>query len=648
MNNIKTLEDHLHHYFGFASFRGEQKRVIESALSGHSTLAVFPTGSGKSLCYQLPALLQEGLTLVISPLIALMKDQVDFLEKRQIPAARYDTSLSREEWENVNSRIKNNALKILFVSPERLGNERFIAQMKQVRIQTLVIDEIHSISEWGHNFRPDYLKLAHYYRELGIPRMIGLTATANEKVIEDICRLFSIDQDHCVISGFHRPNLFIRIHPVEDKNRNHRLLETLNKRASGPAIIYVSQQKTTREVQEFLEKNGYTARTYHAGMKAEERKDVQEWFMGSDRAVIIATIAFGMGIDKANVRQVIHYNLPKSLENYMQEIGRAGRDGEDSDCTLLYCRDDRIILENYSYGDTPEKENIYQLIDMLSREPDEFSINRYDISRDYDIRDLVARTLFTYLELESCIKSIGSFANEYSLRFLRPQEELSSQIGPERAAFLETLFATGKMGRIWLNLDLLQAERITGEALSRIQKALIWLENEGWIETKIKNMRQNYRKTRSAWNVEEMTESMMNRFAEREASDIHRIDLIEQLGLTRKCRTAALLHYFGETLEGGRCGHCDVCEGTAEPGTGVPKSMTLSEEEKTKLESLMMSLENEDLSAPRMTRFLCGISSPYLSRKKLTKVPGFGHFQRRPFTAVQSAVNSIKRQSVTS
>jgi ATP-dependent DNA helicase RecQ len=544
--------------------------------------------------------------------------------------------------------MRSNKLKILFVSPERLGNEKFIALMTRIRIQTLVIDEIHSISEWGHNFRPDYLKLARYYKELKIPKMIGLTATANKKVIKDICRVFSIEEEHCIVSGFHRPNLYIRIHPVSETNRNQKLLETLKIRESGPAIVYVSQQKTSNEVQKYLEAHGISARAYHAGMGAEARKDVQNWFMPNEKAVIVATIAFGMGIDKANVRQVIHYNLPKSLENYMQEIGRAGRDGQAADCTLLYCPSDRIVLENYSYGDTPARENIHKLLQMLSHLDHEFSISPYHCSRDFDIRDLVCRTLFTYLELDSFIESTGSFANEYSIRFIRPEKERTLQIGPERAAFLESVFSTGKMGRLLLKLDLLQAAETTGEDLSRIQRALIWLENEGWIETKVKNMRHSYRKIKTDWNVDEMTETLVKRFAEREDTDIRRIDLIEQLCLSQHCRTAVLLKYFGGELKNDSCGHCDFCDNTAEMTAENQENPGLSPSQKTELKSLLKTIENENLTLSQTTRFLCGLSTPGLSRKKMTKAEGFGHFQNSPYKVVQSEVNSIKRQSETS
>jgi ATP-dependent DNA helicase RecQ len=288
--------------FGFQNFREGQETVIGHLLAGRSALAVFPTGSGKSLCYQLPALLLEGLTVVVSPLIALMKDQVDFLTARGIEAARLDSSVSREAFEEIQVSLRDRRLKLLFVAPERFSNERFLARLKTLAIDLLVIDEAHCISEWGHNFRPDYLKLARYARELKVGRVLALTATATPAVAKDICREFAIAPEAHVHTGFYRPNLHLRaIAPLRGQ-RLRALIGRLKTRPPGPTIVYVTLQKTAETVAAALAEAGFDAEAYHAGMDAELRESVQNRFMASDNRVVVATIAFGMGIDKANIR----------------------------------------------------------------------------------------------------------------------------------------------------------------------------------------------------------------------------------------------------------------------------------------------------------------------------------------------------------
>src|SRR6266404_3254335 len=314
--------------FGFDTFREGQEAVIAKILEGKSALAVFPTGSGKSLCYQLSALHLDGLTLVISPLIALMKDQIDFLAQREIPAARIDSSVELDEMRRTDAELRAGKLKLLYVAPERLSNERFIQKLRRLRIALLVIDEAHCISEWGHNFRPDYLKLSRLARSLKVGRVLTLTATATPAVAQDICREFSIKPDAFIHTGFYRPNLTLEVTRCRRNQQIGLLLDRLKERPRGPTIVYVTLQRTAEMVAEELSKSGFPARAYHAGMANHKRTTVQDWFMNSSDAIVVATIAFGMGIDKSDIRYVYHYNLPKSLENYSQEIGRAGRDGK--------------------------------------------------------------------------------------------------------------------------------------------------------------------------------------------------------------------------------------------------------------------------------------------------------------------------------
>src|SRR5262245_12227452 len=427
--------------FGFSSFRPGQQEVVEALLGGRSALAVFPTGGGKSLCYQLPALLLEGVTVVVSPLIALMKDQLDFLTARGVDAARLDSSLTLDELRSVEERLRAGSLRLLYVSPERFNNERFLAQLQRTRIALFAVDEAHCISEWGHNFRPDYLKLAQRARELEAERVLALTATATPTVVEDICSGFGIDEGDAVVTGFYRPNLTLLTTPVTASKRDELLVERLRTRPPGSTIVYVTLQRTAERVAELLAAAGVPARAYHAGMGAEDRVAVQEWWSASDHGVVVATIAFGMGIDKADVRFVYHCNLPKGLESYSQEIGRAGRDGEPSIVELLACADDVPTLENFAYGDTPIEGSLRSLIEHLLSQPEEFHVSVYELSTLYDIRQLVLRTVLTYMELLGFLHQHTPFYGSYKLKPLVPADEILSRFRGEKAQLIAKIFA---------------------------------------------------------------------------------------------------------------------------------------------------------------------------------------------------------------
>lgn len=634
--------------FMFKTFRPGQEAVIGHLLAGRSALAVFPTGSGKSLCYQLPALLFEGLTVVVSPLIALMKDQVDFLKSRGIEAERLDSTVSRDAFEKIQNALRERRLKLLFVAPERFSNERFLARLKSLKIDLLVIDEAHCISEWGHNFRPDYLKLARYGRELRAGRVLTLTATATPAVAGDICREFAIEPQAHVNTGFYRPNLFLRVTVSTPSLRLGLLIDRLKARPSGPTIVYVTLQKTAELVATALVAAGFAADAYHAGMESEARETVQNRFMASDQAIVVATIAFGMGIDKANIRGVYHYNLPKSQENYAQEIGRAGRDGAPSHCEILAAAEDLTVLENFTYGDTPTAEALRDLLKELFGDRaagSTFDVSTYELSSRHDIRQLVVSTALTYLELDGLIEATAPFYTTYQWKFQREPEEIFRRFDADRRTFLERLFGLAKVGRTWNSVVLSEVVTALGEERERVVKALTYLEEKGDLELQVTGVRQGYRILRVPAELTTVWHDLRRRFAKREESDIARVAGVAQLVGGKGCLVRRLLAYFGEDL-GRDCGHCGPCVGDPQVGLDrVGASFHVSTEE-------LNALRNEHpralANARQIARFLCGITSPALSTAKLTRHPRFGSAAEVPFAAVmQGAKEALSASAIS-
>jgi ATP-dependent DNA helicase RecQ len=342
----KLLKD----YFGYTSFRKGQWEVIENILKNGNTIAIFPTGGGKSLCYQIPSMMLPGTTIVISPLISLMKDQVDSLLENRVPASFISSSLSDHEVEHRIREMEKGRYKIVYIAPERFQSEVFSAALRNIHIPLIAIDEAHCISQWGHNFRPSYLKIRDFIQAAGNPVVAAFTATANEKVQKDIIRLLDLSQCRLFIGSFDRPNLEFR---VEDPaNPNQYVLNYVKSHPGKSGIIYAATRKNVENLYYYLRNHGVAAGMYHAGLTGEQRNRYQDSFISGETSVIAATNAFGMGIDKSDVRYIIHYNMPISVESYYQEAGRAGRDGQKSVCILLKNQDDFklnkfLISSNY-------------------------------------------------------------------------------------------------------------------------------------------------------------------------------------------------------------------------------------------------------------------------------------------------------------
>lgn len=337
-----TPEQALKILFGYDSFRAGQKSVIDSILAGRDAFAVMPTGAGKSVCYQIPAVLLPGITLVVSPLISLMQDQVKALNEAGVPAAFINSSLSEKDYNETIRRARQGIYKIIYIAPERLVTEGFLALAKSVPVSMVTVDEAHCISQWGQDFRPSYMKIVEFVKTLEKrPIISAFTATATETVREDIVCTLGLQNPFTLVNGFDRENLFFQVD--KPKNKEQYILKYISEHSGDSGIIYCATRKNVDNIYELLKSKGISVGKYHAGMSAGERKKMQDDFVFDYTSIVVATNAFGMGIDKSNVRFVIHYNMPQSMENYYQEAGRAGRDGLDAKCILLFSPQDIVI-----------------------------------------------------------------------------------------------------------------------------------------------------------------------------------------------------------------------------------------------------------------------------------------------------------------
>lgn len=634
---LQTLQS----VFGFDSLRQGQQPVIESVMNGYSAAAIFPTGSGKSLCYQLPATMLPNLTLVISPLLALMKDQLSFLQSKGIAAASIDSSQSREEAQRVMVGVKNGEIKILMISVERLKNERFREFIRQVPISLMVVDEAHCISEWGHNFRPDYLKLPQYQRELNIPQTLLLTATATPAVIEDMKNKFDIASDHITVTGFYRSNLDISVIPCEESEKQTQLNTIVAAAPKLPTIVYVTQQQTAEQVAKSLIHIGVNAHAYHAGMKSEVREQIQQQFMAGQIDCIVATIAFGMGVDKSDIRRVIHFDLPKSIENYAQEIGRAGRDGQRSECILLGNTSGLTVLENFVFGDTPERSSISYVLGQIKEHQPQWEVVPLRLSRESNIRQLPLKTLLVYLELAKVIEAKFSYFAEYRFKFLQDQQFIVKQFQGERREFVEAIFTCSTKAKVWCQVDLDALWMHYHSERSRVVAALDYFHQNGWVELESKQLTDVYSVLPDTQNIEDITQHLYELFQSKERKDIDRIHAMLGLFQSSDCLSHQLASYFADHNAPAHCGHCSVCRGQRavfppriydQPEPAVASDWIAE----------FVQLSPSAISNEAIARFLCGISTPLISQLKASKLSGYGALANVSFEQVLQLVESVR------
>jgi ATP-dependent DNA helicase RecQ len=556
--------------FGFGSFRPGQEEAISAVLSGRDTLAVMPTGGGKSLCYQVPALMREGLTVVVSPLISLMKDQVDSLLQSSVAeAAALHSGLSPEDRWEVERRVRAGEVRLLYVAPERLRSLEFVLFLRRAGVSLFVVDEAHCISEWGHNFRPDYLFLPRVVKDLGSPTVLALTATATPRVREDILRSLRMRDPEVVVTSFNRPNLTYRVVPVKSKEGKLPALLDVVRRAGTPGIVYCVTKKECEELAASLRRSGVEAAHYHAGLASGERSSVQERFMTDDLPVVVATVAFGMGVDKPNVRFVVHSSPPASLPAYIQEAGRAGRDGEPSECVMLYRSADigrrkRLITVSAHDGDSVGA--FFRTLVRLERDG-RVNVPPGSLGSLGGVEPDAAAIVLRSLEESGMVHRSYDLWAGVEVRYL---EEEPAGLEGSAAAVHAALPGSGNVGLLELARKAGVRPAVAQISLHRMMAAGIaeLLPRGSIVDVALRET-----------SLDRRSEARISaRLKAHTRTAYAQIGDVEGYSNLSSCRREHLLRYFGDTEEVAPCDGCDVCLGTAAeaPETAASLEMDLT------------------------------------------------------------------------
>jgi ATP-dependent DNA helicase RecQ len=541
--------------FGLTAFRPGQAEVISAVMAGRNVVVVMPTGTGKSLCYQLPATLLPGTALVVSPLIALMKDQVEVLSAKSVPATFINSTLSESERVERTRRVREGKYKLVYVAPERFRSASFLDAIAEAQVSLLAIDEAHCISQWGHDFRPDYALLGQVRKRLRPPRTVALTATATPEVRDDIFRSLLMKDPQVFVAGFDRPNLFLEVVPVKSDDERRRTCVSLLT-DGGSSIIYCSTRKAAETTHAALVRKRLPAVLYHAGMEDDARREAQDAFMADANGIAVATNAFGMGIDKADIRRVIHLNIPRAVEAYYQEIGRAGRDGQGAHALLLFNHADVFTQERLIQGNYPT-ESIFADIWKILETGDPFDHGVATLAGQIGASEFEVNAALRILEREGKIARGGRGEGSWGLT-LQPKAKEVLPHSADAKALLAALLGAYEVGQS-VTTDLRALGRRVALGEDDVRHALALLEKSGAVRT---------RKPFSGRAIRALSEAPFRELGLNLASlrDQERrarllLKRMTDYAYGKRCRRAFILRYFGERMSRADCGSCDVCAG---------------------------------------------------------------------------------------
>ena len=564
--------------FGLDGFRPGQDLVIEAILSGRDTLCIMPTGGGKSLCFQLPTIAREGVTIVISPLIALMKDQVDSLLRREIPATFINSTLSLDEQQSRIADMVSGKFKLVYIAPERLRSSSFMRSVQRTKVQLLAVDEAHCISQWGHDFRPDYARLGRFRERLGNPQTVALTATATSLVQDDISKILRFENPAKFVTGFARTNLTLSVKSPKGNAEKDLELVRFLKSHPGCGIIYASTRKSCEQLIELLsEEIDRSVAFYHAGLPIDMRRKVQEQFMSGEIEIIVATNAFGMGIDKSDLRFVVHYNLPGSIEAYYQEAGRAGRDGKDSECLMLYSYQDKFIQEFFIENSYPSKETVrevYAYLCSINKDPIEMTLQEVKDDLGLQIGTTGIATCENLLEKSGAIERLDSRQNAAGIRIDSEMKTLIDLL-PRTARSqrhvmrgLERVVGDLRHERVMFQPKwLAETLEMKWEAVNRTIRELIKLPMVDYVPP-FRGRAIHVKDRRKRFSELEID---FNELARRQQAEHDKLDSVIRLATTRRCRQLEILEYFGDP-DRKRCGNCDNCGSAKQLGPASKES----------------------------------------------------------------------------
>ena len=652
-----TLPDNLEAYlapFGLSSFRPGQRAVIETVFAGRDCLCVMPTGGGKSLCYQLPAIARGGVTLVISPLIALMKDQVDQLTARDLPATFINSTLTPEEQSERLEGMAAGQYRLVYVVPERFRSPRFVDAARRCELTLLAVDEAHCVSEWGHDFRPDYARLGRFRAQLGNPPTIALTATATDAVRRDIVELLALDDPQVFVTGFERPNLFYRAQVAgTDRDKDEVLFRFLADNA-GSGIVYASTRKRCEELAERI--SSRTARSttvYHAGLTGDQRRAAQDDFMQGRTEIAVATLAFGMGIDKADVRFVVHYNLPGSLEAYYQEAGRAGRDGKPAQCLLLVGGGDRRIHEFFIESAYPSRDvvrQVYEYLSSLEQSPIELTQQEVKEALGLQVGGEAVGACEKLLEAAGVLERLESTENAAAVRLNSDLPTLVDLL-PRNASVKRQVLralerAVGSSRFEWryiqprtLLRDLAEMDSTTlARHLRELSTSLDAVDYAPPFRGRAIYMRHTDRR------FEELAIDFEKLESQKEA-EYRRLEQVVRFASGRDCRQRQILEYFGQH-DTEPCGHCDNCQTAANPGVqgqlDAKCQAKLLEATRVVLSGVArVNRTRSGVGKRLLASMLCGKSNKQVTRNRLDKLTTFGLLSYLKETQVVELIDAL-------